>query len=209
VTAPSNADEQEPTRRHLELVAAIVLGLAALVAAWSAYQGALSDGDAAQGYADSNRLLSDANFFYARGNQQVAQDNQLWLTLLEAEQNGDVELAEFIENGVMSETLREAVAFWRETDEAVTPFDAIDANPYEVEDFEEADRLQAAQADAFTDGADADEKGDTYELAGVLLAVALFIAGIATLFKRDVLSWTLLGVGAAALVAGTALSLTA
>jgi Tfp pilus assembly protein PilE len=209
VTAAIAPGHDDPRHQRLELAAAIVLGMAALVAAWTAYQAALTDGDAAQGYAESNAKLSDANFFYARGNQQSAQDNQLWLTLLEAEQEGNTELAEFIETGVMSENLQEAVALWREPNESVTPFDDIEGNPYRVEDFETADGLQQESEDAFATGSEADEKGDTYELAGVLLAVALFIAGIATLFKRSVLSWALLAFAAAALVGGSALAFTA
>jgi F0F1-type ATP synthase membrane subunit c/vacuolar-type H+-ATPase subunit K len=203
---PDTEDDQE--RGRLELAAAILLGLAAFVAAFTAYQSGKAGGEGADAQARANAALVDANFFYSQGNQQLATDNQLFLTLIEAEQRGDTALAEFIENDVMDENLQAAVDYWRTTD-AATPFDESEDNPYTVEAFDFADEQQTASDTAFQDAADAGERGDTYDLAGVLLAVALFIGGIGTLFKKPILSWWLMGVGTIALIAGTGMALTA
>ena len=200
--------ENDPQRDRLELAAAILLGLAAFVAAFTAYQSGKAGGDQGDAQAAASSALVDANFFYNQGNQQLASDNQLFLTLVEAEQRGDTTLAEFIENDVMDENLQAAVAYWRESD-AATPFDDSEDNPYTVEAFDEADRLQAASDAAIADAAEAGDKGDTYDLAGVLLAVALFIGGIGTLFRKPILSWWLMGVGTLALVGGAAMAFTA
>ena len=114
--------EGDPQRERLELAAAILLGLAAFVAAFTAYQSGKAGGDETDAQARANAALVDANFFYSQGNQQLAADNQLFLTLIEAEQEGEADLAAFIENDVMDDNLRAAVAYWRESD-AVTPFD--------------------------------------------------------------------------------------
>ena len=203
-----DADDTDPQRARLELAAAILLGLAAFVAAFTAYQSGKAGGDQTDAQAAASAALVDANFFYNQGNQQLAADNQLFLTMVEAEQRGDEVTASFIEDDVMSDNLREAVAFWRSSD-AATPFDETEGNPYVVEAFVEADRLQTASDEALADAADAGDKGDAYDLAGVLLAVALFIGGIGTLFRKPILSWWLLGIGSLALVAGAGVALTA
>ena len=200
--------DNDPQRARLELAAAILLGLAAFVAAFTAYQSGKAGGDQSDAQAASSAALVDANFFYNQGNQQLASDNQLFLTLVEAEQRGDADLAAFIENDVMDENLQAAVAYWRESD-AATPFDDSEDNPYVVDAFDEADRLQAESDAQIAAAADAGDKGDAYDLAGVLLAVALFIGGIGTLFRKPILSWWLMGVGTLALIAGTAMALTA
>jgi hypothetical protein len=200
--------DEDPQRARLELAAAILLGLAAFVAAFTAYQSGKAGGDQTDAQAASQAALVDANFFYQQGNQQQTSDNQLFLTLVEAEQRGDDVTASFIENDVMSENLQAAVAYWRESD-AATPFDEDEANPYTVEAFDEADRLQAEADAALVDAADAGDKGDAYDLAGVLLAVALFIGGIGTLFRKPILSWWLMGVGTLALLGGAVMTFTA
>jgi hypothetical protein len=200
--------DADPARERLELAAAILLGLAAFVAAFTAYQSGKAGGDQSDAQAAASAALVDANFFYNQGNQQLASDNQLFLTLVEAEQRGDADLAAFIENDVMDENLQAAVAYWRESD-AATPFDDSEDNPYTVEAFDEADRLQAESDAAIAAAADAGDKGDAYDLAGVLLAVALFIGGIGTLFRKPILSWWLMGVGTLALIGGTAMAVTA
>lgn len=207
-TADSALPADDDKRSRLELAAAILLGLAALAAAWTAYQSGKLGGDESEAQAEANAALVDANFFYNQGNQQLAADNQLFLTLIEAEQSGQEDFAAFIEEGVMDDNLRAAVAYWRESD-AVTPFDDDDDNPYRVEAFEAADEEQARSDAAFERAAEIGERGDTYDLAGVLLAVSLFIGGIGTLFKKPILSWWLLGLGAVALVGGTAFAVTA
>ena len=200
--------DNDPQRARLELAAAILLGLAAFVAAFTAYQSGKAGGDQSDAQAASSAALVDANFFYNQGNQQLASDNQLFLTLVEAEQRGDADLAAFIENDVMDENLQAAVAYWRESD-AATPFDDSEDNPYVIDAFDEADRLQAESDAQIAAAADAGDKGDAYDLAGVLLAVALFIGGIGTLFRKPILSWWLMGVGTLALIGGTAMALTA
>jgi hypothetical protein len=132
----------------------------------------------------------------------------MFLAMVEAEQRGDDVTASYIEGSIMSENLKEAIAYWR-TSDADTPFDDAEDNPYTVAAFDEADRLQAESDQALADAAEAGDKGDAYDLAGVLLAVALFIGGIGTLFRKPVLSAWLLAVGAVALVAGTVVAVTA
>ena len=62
------------------------------------------------------------------------------------------------------------------------------------EEFEAADKR-------FNEGRDANNKGDLFSLAGVILTVALFFAGISLVFKTK-MRWGFLGVGTVVLVGG-------
>jgi hypothetical protein len=194
----------------LEILAGVVLGIAATVAAFAAYQGALADGNSLEGYTQSTQHLSDANFFYNASAQQFARDQQLFLAYAQAANTpGQEGVAEYIQASLMDPNLAAAVEWWTTTDEALTPFDDLEGNPYEDPAAEQADIEQEAAGTSFEEGATANEVGDQFELAGVILAIALFFGGISTLMKSDRLSWVLLGVGAVATLGGAALVVSA
>lgn len=193
----------EPANNRLQLLAAVFLGLAATLTALSAYQAALLDGEALQGYTSSTRILSDANAFYAQGNSTFALDQQLFVQYASAQQAGNSELGDYLTT-LMRPELSEAVDWWESTANAVTPFDEADDNPYAVSDFGEANDLEAAADSAFADGQEADDKGDKFELSTVLMALTLFFGGVATLFTRRSASVALLAVAGTTLVAGSA-----
>ncbi|GAA3533475.1 hypothetical protein [Nocardioides daeguensis] len=190
----------EPGGR-LQLLAAILLGLAATMTALSAYQAALLDGEALQGYSVSNSQLSDANYFYNQGNQTLASDQQLFVQYATATQQEDADLSEYLKT-LMRPELSEAIDWWTSSEEAVTPFDEDAANPYVVNDFAEAEALDKKSKATFKEASAADDQGDQFELAAVLFALTLFFGGIATLFARRSVSLGLLGIATLALVTG-------
>lgn len=192
----------EPANGPLQVVAAILLGIAATLTAVAAYQAAVKGGEALQGYTQSTRLLSDANGFYAQGNQTFALDNQLFVEYAAAAQEGNAEFVDYLTT-LMRPDLLAAVDWWEQTEDAVTPFDETADNPYAIEDFDEAEALEDEASAAFTDGAAADDVGDKFELATVLLALTLFFGGIATLFTKRSATLALLATSAVALTAGT------
>ncbi len=199
--APAGADEDRTSL--LEIMAGIVLGIAAVVAAFAAYQGALADGNSLEGYTSSTQHLSDANFFYNASAQQFSRDQQLFLAYAQALNTpGQEDVAEYIQSSLMDPNLADAVTWWNTTDEALTPFDDLAGNPYTDEAADQADIEQELAETTFAEGAQDNETGDRFELAGVILAIALFLGGIATLVRSTRLSWTLMGVGTLALAVG-------
>jgi hypothetical protein len=186
-----------------QVVAAILLGLAATFTALSAYQAALLDGEALQGYTTSTRTLSDANAFYAQGNQTTAMDQQLFISYTTAIQEGDTELADHLMT-LMRPKLREGIAWWEENDDAVTPLDETDENPYLVEDFSEAYDLEQEAGKLFDVAVKADNQGDKFELATVLFALTLFFGGISTVFQKQAVARALLLISGVTLIAGLA-----
>lgn len=198
--APPSTPEREG-ESVLAVVAAILLGLAATLTALSAYQAALRDGEVLEGYNDAAAKLSDANYYYNQGNQTFSADQALFVEYATAAQADQLRAAEYMRT-LMRPELLEAVDWWQADEEAITPFDDDPDNPYAIVEFGEAERLAAESERANDRAQQAGESGDRFELAAVLLALTLFFAGIATLFRRRFVSWSLLGVAVVALAVG-------
>ena len=186
-----------------QVIAAILLGLAATFTAVSAYQASLLDGEALQGYTASTRTLSDANAFYVQGNQTTAMDQQLFIAYATARHEGNDSLADHLLT-LMRPELREGIAWWEANEDAVTALDDTDANPHRVEDYSQAYELEKEAGEAFEIAVKADNQGDKFELSTVLFALTLFFGGISTVFEKQAVSRALLGIAAITLVAGLA-----
>lgn len=185
----------------LSIVAAILLRVAATLTAFSAYQSGLRDGEVLDGYNKSSTALNDANFYYNQVNQTFAADQELFIQFATIAQTGPPEAANYITT-LMRPELMEAVDWWQADEDAITPFDDDPENPYFIAEIAEAERLTAESEKAYDEATATGNIGDTFELSTVLLALTLFFAGIATLFRRRVVATALLGISLAALVVG-------
>lgn len=194
----------EPTDNRLSVWAAIFLGLAATLTAFSAYQAALTDGEALAGYTESTSALTEANRLYGVANQVQVGDRQLFTEYATTVQDpqAPAEASEYLKT-LMRPELVEALDWWLATDEALTPFDDLPGNPYAVAELAQADERSADAAEAFAAASAADDTGDEFELSTVLFALTLFFGGIATLFRKYRVTVALLTVSAVALVAGS------
>ncbi len=91
-TGTIQTDDDRGSAR-IELVAAILLGVAGVLTAWAAYNAALTDGDALKGYTQSTTTTADANFFYEAGNQQFSSDSATFLQYALEVERGNEEIA--------------------------------------------------------------------------------------------------------------------
>jgi hypothetical protein len=192
--------ETQSERGGIELVAAILLGLAGLLTAYAAYYGSLADGDSLEGYTSSQRTTADANAFYGDYAQTYTGDQQLFLQYKIKLDEGNVELAEDIRLNLFSEPLEVATVAWENQGDGPDAFATpLDRPEYIVQSYNEyVDTAQIAE-DQFAEAKKINEEGDFLGLAQVFLAVALFAAGIAALFKIRKLSIGLL-VGSGVLI---------
>lgn len=199
---PAPEVDDDDRRGKVELLAAILLGLAGALTAFSAYKAALTDGDALAGYTESTKATADANSYYDDYSQQFFADKQLFLQYNLAAIE-DPETAAGIRQLYFGEELEAATAEWEQipTDESPpTPLDMEDA--YVLTSYEDYES-SSAEADAkFEEGAKADAAGDEFELANVYFAVALFMAGVAALFRRHPVRYFALGLSVLAIVPG-------
>ena len=190
---------------RLELIAAIILGLAGILTAYAAFQGALADGDSLDKYTESSRATADANGYFSDGRSQQNSDASTFGEYITLILTGQEETAVVLRERLFSPELEAATAEWETLDleSPDTPPTPLGLASYIVPDIgdpelgclpvigedgqeEPGECYQSRFADAetaFADAQKANEDGDKFELASVFLAIALFFAGIATLFK--------------------------
>src|SRR5437870_10151864 len=97
---------------RLELIIAILLGAAALVGALATYLGHVSEGHATARYNEAVRTVSDSNLFYSQGNQRLIRDQALFLEYAKAAVLNQTAFAVYLQNTLMSATLKKAVDWW-------------------------------------------------------------------------------------------------
>jgi hypothetical protein len=196
-------EEQDASSARIELVAAILLGIAAILTAWAAYNAALTDGDALKGYTQSTTTRAESNFFYNRGNQQYASDTATFLQYQLEVERGNDDVADVIRQNLFTPELAAAVDAWDALGDAPdAPATPLDPALYQLEDYAAAEELNAQADQQFTEAQTQDDAGDKFELAVVFFAVSLFMAGIASLFKVPRVRVGLLVVSAVLLVPG-------
>jgi hypothetical protein len=181
-------------------MAALLLGIAGILTAYAAYNGALAGGDALKGYTQSSMTTADANGFYNDYAQTYAADQQLFLQYQLLVERGENDTAEVIKNTLFSDVLNTATDAWLAIPEGEGPATPLDTDEYVIEAFDTAETLTADADAQFTEAQQIDDQGDNFDLAAVFLAVSLFFAGIAALFKQRQVQYVML-VGSALLLA--------
>jgi hypothetical protein len=188
---------------NLELVIAILLGLVSIATAYASFQGALYGGLSD----DSNNLAiaqsTEAESLYLEGNQQFMQDTQIFndLSVLQvAIDQGDAVAQEQYDQlffqGV-SEDFAGAIERAAAQTEADPEFfySPLDDEEYQSILFspyaEKSEEAAATKLKADAEGA----QGDLLTLYTVLMAIALFLLGVAALVKQRRTQYVLVGTG--------------
>jgi hypothetical protein len=172
--------EARPATRRLELAATILLTLATVATAWSAYQARVWTGEQSQGYSRATASRIAVNRAAALANRQVQIDVATFTEWVDAHALHRTELADFYRARFRSE-FRPAFGAWI----ATRPFENANAPPtpfalpeYRLKATQEAERLEATAAADSERAKDANQRADNYMLAVVLFASSLFFAGL-------------------------------
>ncbi len=188
----------------VEIGTALLLGSAALLTALCAYQADKVGGDASAASTASSQALIDANFYYSQGYATQQFDKQVYLAYVNALNAGDERAAKLIDDTVMSDELRAGIA-----DKAHPDIFEDEDNPYGVEDIDNGETEQKKAERLLAKSSRLGDRASQYQISAVLLAVALFFGGIATLFKRSASTLAMLAIAAVALLGGSLFALTA
>ena len=189
----------------IELAAAVLLALATIMAAWSAYQATRWGGVQANAFSAAGAARTEATQQNSIFAAQVQIDVMLWLEYLKQSQAGDSEGASFLEDRFRDEFMG-AHEEWLALMDAGevppgTPFDldsyAPESERLAIELNQQADEL-GAQARA------ANQTSDNFVLVAVIMASVLFFAGVGTKFKGRAVRLGMLGLGVLLFVAGVA-----
>ena len=189
--------EATSSDRRLELFATVLLAVATVATAWSAYQARVWTGEQSQGYSRANATRADVNRTAALANRQVQIDVATFTEWVDAHAQGRAPLAAFYAARFRNE-FKPAFRAWLATKPFTnraapkTPF----AMPqYRLQAAARADRLESVADAASQRAKDANQHADNYTLAVVLFASSLFFAGLSTKLDTRTARITLLTLG--------------
>jgi hypothetical protein len=202
----SEAEAPPAGRDWVEVVATVLLSVATVATAWSAYQANRWNGEQAKATSRGNASRIESARASGLANRQVQIDVALFTQFIDAFARDETELADFYRERFREE-FRPAFEAWAATtprtnpDAPLTPFELPE---YRLAANAEAETLEAT-ADAFAAEARRNiQRSSNYVLGVVLFASALFFAGMSTKLGSPRLRAVLLGLGCA-LFLGTAL----
>jgi len=173
---------------RLELVAALLLALAAISTAWATYQSSVWRGKQAKAQSASIATRVESTREASVANRQVQVDVALFIQWVNAFARGEGELTTFYRNRFRDEFVPafEAWVATRPRENPKAPRSPFELPEYRLAANEEAEALEQQAADLGLVVARDVERADSYMLAVVLFAIALFFAALSTrLTSRD------------------------
>lgn len=189
----------------IELAAAVLLALATIMAAWSAYQATRWGGVQANAYSAAAAARTEAtqrNSVYAA---QVQIDVMLWIEYLKQGQAGESEGAAFLEERFRDE-FRPAFGEWRSLAPAgeVPPGTPFELDSYAPESQRQADELNKQADELAAEARAANQTSDNFVLVAVIMASVLFFAGVGTKFRGRAVRLAMLVLGLSLFIVGVA-----
>ena len=222
-------DHSEPERHiwrfRIELIIAVLLGLAAIVGASAAYFGHVSESHsishfnegiqlANEKFNEGIRAAGDSSLFYNQGNQRLVQYEAIFQEYAkdayQGTKTGDYTFPAYIQTTLMDETLSKMVTWWTKgnnTKKYNSPF--VEQDPYfAIPEFARGAELDKKATTLFKEAKDGqnelfaeaktnENKSNRYTLVEVLIASALFLYGIASVTRRYSIKLGFLAVGLA------------
>ena len=199
VVATPSSDGSAPRRDWTELVATVLLAVAAVMTAWSSYQATRWNGEQAKAFSRGNTARIESTRASGLADAQSQIDVATFTQWVNAYALGQKKLADFYFRRFRLE-FKPAVEAWiatRPLRNAAAPLTPFAMPQYKLGARAEADRLQA-EADAYSAKGRTDvQQATNYVLAVVLFAVSLFFAGMSTKLRARRLQILLLGLGTA------------
>ena len=170
-----NTPEDKKHADWLEIIATVLLGIAAVLIAWSTYQSQLWGGVQAERSTSSALEIVDAADDLGRADAERSLDQLLFGDYILRPDPDEAELL----LSQMSDPGRVASERWFRTDEA-RPFDG-DVYTYGI--YGDGLARRDAAFVLFDRAAEANQNGDDYVLAATIIALVLFLSGISLVLK--------------------------
>lgn len=182
--------------RHMEIIVVTCLGLVSVATAYTSFQAALYDSQMASAYAVGQTYKTEAESMYLEANQQYVQDAQTLLRLDELNvevQFGDAATSSLAQSKVdaiftssVSTTFADAIAAADEANAADPGMytSAQDDETYLAELFGPYEEKAAAADEKIVAGDNYNGLSDQLTLYTVLMALSLFLLGIAAVLKK-------------------------
>src|SRR5688572_15466684 len=197
-----SAHQRELWQRWFEVLSAMILGLAMLGSAWSAYQsglwGGIQDFRIAEAQISGRQAGEKAVF----ANQLRAIDVVLFERYVSALSENNQQLAQFLFERFRPE-FKTAAEAWLATKPLKNP--AAPRTPFVMKEYslaveKEMRQLRHEEETKFVEARRANEISDKYLLLTVFFSVVLFLAGITAAFEKRLVQLSLLGVSVILLI---------
>jgi hypothetical protein len=173
---------EKKLRRNILILTTILMGLIAVATAWSGYQGSNWGSENSANTSLANTARSESIRASLTANQLTMLDIQLFIEWLNATAQERPILADYYQARMRDEA-KPAFDAWLAQDQINNP-DAPSSPfvmaEYKVQQRVEADQLENEALDFANKAADASDVSGQYVLSTVILASALFFAGIST-----------------------------
>jgi ferric-dicitrate binding protein FerR (iron transport regulator) len=178
-------DVAKPDAAHrdwIEILATVLLSLAAVATAWSSYQANRWHGEQATAMSTTNRIRIEASRSSDLANAQTEVDVATFIQWIDANATGEAMLADFYDQRFRPE-FRPAFDAWIATDPFTEP--GAPPTPFAMPEYRVAAKIEAARLDRAAERSSEEGRRDiqrasNYVLAVVLFAVALFFAAMCT-----------------------------
>jgi hypothetical protein len=204
-TTDAATAKEERRQRQLdrtEIVLAILLGVAAILTAWSTFQSAQLGSAMTAAYSEGIRVSDAASQAFNDASAADVADQALFLEFAKSAQAGDEETAAYIHDSLMSAELAAAVDWWTEQPDSSgydTPFTEDNPN-WSTALYDDAAALDADAQAQFDEAKDKDALGSDFDILAIIIALALFLFGVASLVRQERIKIGLGAVGAVILV---------
>ena len=192
------ASEGHLSNRVIEIITVVVLAVATFGAAWCAYQVTRWNSEEAQAARQATDLRIDATRQFGLATQKVAYDASVIAQYAQAYAAGNQKLLDFIRANLVRPDFAPVLNQW---EQQLQSGGSVNANlfqnqTYLQQQFAAANDDDAKAAAATAKSEDAGVNGDSYTVNTLLMAAALFLAGVTTSFKTNMVRIALLGVAA-------------
>jgi hypothetical protein len=177
-------DSVSAVDRLIELITVLVLGLTTVGTAWCGYQASAWNGRSG----DLTRVASERHVEAARlfglATQKVTYDSIVVAKYAEASQQHNTALLRFYRQSVVRPDFLPVLDRWAAAVKAGRPAVGVfEDKAYLADQFADYDKATAGAEQATRDSQKAGDIADTYTGTTILLAVALFFAGVTSSFR--------------------------
>lgn len=193
--------------RRVDVASAVLLAVATVLAAWSAFQSAKWGGEQATSYAQAGGLRQESVRNSTLAGQQLIIDVSVFEQVVDAFAVNDRRLETFYRERAREE-FRPALEAWIEL--ATKDLDTAPSSPFSLPEYvraadDESERLLNEAESKFQEALDSNQRSDNYVLLAVLFASVLLFAGLAPKSRSYPIQVTMIALASTVLIVGACL----
>jgi hypothetical protein len=184
---------RQSNNRLSEMIAVLLLGVATIGTAWCGYQASRWNQDQGEIAREGSDLRVEASRQFGLATQAIVYDANLVAQYAKAVVDGDTQLQEFYRATLFRPAFLPVLERWQQAIQGgETPPNLLEDRDYVDTQLADYQATQASAEAKDVEAKNAGKNGDDYVLVTVLLAAALFFAGVTTSFKMQLARLVLL-----------------